>query len=587
MNHLPGENSVVIHHAQQQRWWLFQQPAAVHIAYHPNEVIAALQAVEKWVKQEDAYAAGFVAYEAAPAFDSALSVKADDRFPLLWFGLYGPPQEIQPPPAASPQPAEWQPSVSEAAYRRCIAQIKAHIQAGDTYQVNYTLRLRAQANFDPWALFGQLVRAQGAAYSAFINTPDWLICSASPELFFELNGRELVSRPMKGTRPRGLWPQQDQQQAAQLRHSEKEQAENVMIVDMVRNDMGRLAQRGSVQVPHLFEVEPYPTVWQMTSTVRCVTDAGLTDIFRALFPPASITGAPKRRTMALIAQLETDPRRIYTGAIGFITSPRQAQFNVAIRTVLIDKATGAAEYGTGGGIVWDSTAELEYQEWQTKARILSRSLPEFSLLETLLWTPEKDLFLLNRHLARLQASADYFGFSLDMAEIYERLITLTDDLPPQPHRLRLVVSPEGQPRLESFPLALTTPAFKVCLAKQPVDSASPFLYHKTTHRQVYEQAKQACPGYDDTLLWNERGELTESCIANILVELEGRWYTPPVECGLLAGTYRSLLLEEGQVTERVIRLEELERCTGLALVNSVRGRWPASLEELPPLATTL
>jgi para-aminobenzoate synthetase/4-amino-4-deoxychorismate lyase len=578
MPNLPGENSIVIHHAQQRCWWLFSQPAAVCTAYHPAEVIPVLQAVESWVEKKAGYAAGFVAYEAAPAFDLALPAKPDERFPLLWFGLYGPPKEIQaPPPAQAVSTAAWTPSVSEAEYRRCIHQIKAYIQAGHTYQVNYTLRLRAPAAFDPWALFGQLVRAQGAAYSAFIDTPDWLICSASPELFFGLNGRELTSRPMKGTRARGLWADQDRQRVADLQSSEKERAENVMIVDMVRHDMSQVAVTGSVRVPRLFEVEPYPTVWQMTSTVRCVTDAGVTDIFRALFPPASITGAPKRRTMEIIAELENNPRRIYTGAIGFMAPQRQVQFNVAIRTVLIDRSTNTAEYGVGGGIVWDSTAESEFQEWQAKARILSRRLPEFDLLETLLWTPEGGLFLLNRHLARLQKSADYFGFYLDLAQIYELLVTTTDALPDQPHRVRLVVPQTGSPRLQTTPMGLQTQPFKVCLAKTPVDSSNPFLYHKTTHRVVYEQAKQACPGYDDVLLWNERGELTESSIANIIVEMAGGWYTPPVECGLLAGVYRSLLLEQGQVQERVIRVDELTAASQILLVNSVRRQWPAIL----------
>ena len=437
------------------------------------------------------------------------------------------------------------------------------------------MRLRAPFSGDPWSYFIELARAQDASYSAFVNTKEWIICSASPELFCQLNGEALISRPMKGTAPRGLMLHDDREQAEWLHHSEKNRAENVMIVDMVRNDMGRIAHTGSVHVSSLYEVEKYPTVWQMTSTVRATTEAGLCAIMQALFPPASITGAPKPRTMQIIAELEQTPRRIYTGTVGFWMPDRTAQFNVAIRTVLIDKATDEAEYGVGGGIVWDSIDQMEFEECRTKARILTQRVPDFSLLETILWTPEQGYFLLPYHLARLADSAAYFSYAADMDAIRNKLDSLARTLPKTAHKVRLLVARDGGITLQSEALAealgdAAAVSQRCCLAPAPIDSSNPSLYHKTTNREVYDQALAASPGHNDVILWNEKGEITESCIANILVELDGELYTPPIRCGLLPGTYRAYLLEQGKVRERVISTEDLTRSPHIYLVSSVR-----------------
>jgi len=567
-------NSVVIHDATRRQWLHFREPRRIISAHRIEEVMPALKVVEETASKHGLYAAGFIAYEAAPAFDSALAVREDGSFPLVWFGIYGKPEQLSlPTTTASIQdlPRMWTPSVTREAYEHAISSIKNYIEAGDTYQVNFTLRLRSPFRGDPWSYFIELARAQDASYGAFVNAEGWCICSASPELFFQLDGDELVSRPMKGTAPRGLMLNDDLAQAEWLHHSEKNRAENVMIVDMVRNDMGRIARTGSVQVSSLYEVEKYPTVWQMTSTVRAKTEAGLLEIMKALFPPASITGAPKRRTMQIIAELENTPRRVYTGSVGFMTPDCKAQFNVAIRTVLIDKATGQAEYGVGGGIVWDSVDRMELEECRTKARILTQRMPDFSLLETILWTPEVGYFLLPYHLARLTDSAAYFSFSADLDAICERLASLARTLSPTAHKVRLLVAKDGGITLQSEALAdAAALPLHVCLAPAPVDSANPFLYHKTTNRGVYEQALAALPGCADVILWNEKGEITESCIANIVAELEGKLYTPPVRCGLLPGTYRAYLLEQGKVKERVIRKEDLSRSPHIYLVNSVR-----------------
>ena len=574
---------VILRDDMQSTWLLFADPIHVIQARSIHDVLPALQRVEHLVTSQGLYAAGFIAYEAAPAFDSALRVRPADGMPLVWFGIYASPRIVVPPQgsAATYHVGEWQPTVAREEYNTVIAQIKEYIARGDTYQVNYTLRLRAPFSGDPYAFWANLVKAQGARYAAYVDIGRYVVCSASPELFFSLQGSRLVSRPMKGTAPRGVRLEDDLRLRNRLYHSEKERAENVMIVDMVRNDMGRIAVTGSVRVPALFEVERYPTVWQMTSTVEARTHAPVPDILRALFPCASITGAPKVRTMEIIAKLESTPRGVYTGAIGFIAPSRRAQFNVAIRTVVIDRESGTAEYGVGGGIVWDSLPEQEYREYHTKARVLTTSWPDFQLLESLLWEPGRGYFLLDPHLKRLAASAEYFGFPFDRALVQELLRAAVLEVPAVPHKVRLLLSAQGDLHVEARPLSSSQNArpWRVALAPQPVVPDSPFLYHKTTYRDVYEAARKARPRHDDVLLWNTRGELTESTIANIAVRLGGVWFTPPVSSGLLPGTFREWLLRQGHIQERVIYLEDLRRAEGLALINSVRRWIPATLTE--------
>jgi para-aminobenzoate synthetase/4-amino-4-deoxychorismate lyase len=316
----------------------------------------------------------------------------------------------------------------------------------------------------------------------------------------------------------------------------------------------------------------------MTSSIEAQTEAGLGDIFRALFPAASITGAPKVRTTQIIAELEPLPRRLYTGTIGFLAPGRRAQFNVAIRTVLANRRTGCAEYGVGSGITWDSAPEAEWEECRSKARILAPQVPAFSLLETLRWTPQEGYYLLERHLERLQDSALYFGFRLDLAAVRLELEGLSAGLGRARKRIRLLVIKEGRITLEAK--ALPRAALKqrrITLARVPVDSLDPFLYHKTTNRAVYEAARTACPGCDDVLLFNEQGHITESTIANVAVEIAGKLYTPPVFCGLLPGTLRAHLLHQGELTERAITQEELLCSPRVFLLNSVRGMYPVQV----------
>jgi para-aminobenzoate synthetase/4-amino-4-deoxychorismate lyase len=380
---------------------------------------------------------------------------------------------------------------------------------------------------------------------------------------------------MKGTAARGRTLAEDRSNAACLYESEKNRAENVMIVDMIRNDLGRIARTGSVKVPRLFEIEKYPTVWQMTSTVEAVTAASFPKILQALFPCASITGAPKVKTMELIASIETTPRNIYTGAIGFVSPDRRAQFSVAIRTILIDKFTSNAEYGVGGGIVWDSTAAEEYEECLNKAKIILDPPPPrpFQLLETLLWTPDKGYFLLSRHLERLRESALYFDYPYDEALIRKALDEKVEALSSGPYRLRLLLSRNGDVECNFMPLGLPDGRLlRIRLARQAVHSRAPFLYHKTTRRDLYEKAQASFPDADDVILYNEAGEVTESCIANVVILHNGLLVTPPVRCGLLNGTYRSELLDRGEISEKVVSLFELKRAEKVFLINSVR-KW--------------
>ncbi len=569
-------NQIVIHDANRQQWLKFSHPTQVIAANCLAEVSSRWQLVNELVQKYQLYATGFISYEAASAFDSSLVTHNSSSFPLLWFGLYEQPEIIELPAYSANFTLDWQPSISEGSYHRAIAQIKDYIAQGETYQVNYTLKLFAEFSESPWEYFLQLVKAQQANYSAYVDLEELAICSASPELFFSRDRDFITTRPMKGTSARGYTYDRDLALAKWLHNSEKNRAENVMIVDMMRNDLAKIAQLNSINVSSLFKVEKYPTLWQMTSTITAKTKAATTDIMPAMFPCASITGAPKSRTMEIIGELEIQPRNIYTGTIGFITPNNQAQFNVAIRTVVINKQTNQAEYGVGGGIVWDSLSNNEYEECQVKAQVLNQKYPDFSLLETILWTAHEGYFLLNYHLQRLEKSALYFEFCLDLEEIDKQLQLLANSLADKPHKVRLLVTKDGQINCQAIPLCLSklslSQPVKLCLADSPIDLENPFIYHKTTHRTIYNSILNSHPDYDDVILWNERQEITETCIANIVVKVNGELFTPPVESGLLAGSFRSYLLAENKIKEAVITKEDLLQCDNIYLINSVR-KW--------------
>jgi para-aminobenzoate synthetase/4-amino-4-deoxychorismate lyase len=356
-----------------------------------------------------------------------------------------------------------------------------------------------------------------------------------------------------------------------------------MIVDMVRNDLGRIARVGTVRVPRLWETERYPTLWQMTSTVCAETAAPLDEILLALFPSASITGAPKVRTMQIIAEVERTPRGIYTGCVGVLGPGRRGWMNVAIRTLVVDRRRNLAEYGTGSGIVWDARAAAEFDECRTKTLVLGGLPPPFRLLETLAWVPGEGLLLLERHLRRLGDSAEYFGFACDFGDLRGRLAEATRGLR-RPHRVRLLLDERGGSEVSVAPLGQRAVALsdlppakrsartlRVAVAREPVRRRDPFLYHKTTRRQVYEQALAGHPGFDEVILRNEEGEVTEATTANVVVRDADGYWTPPVASGLLAGTFRGHLLERGAIRERRVTVGELRAAKEVWLINSVRG----------------
>ncbi|MBM3778213.1 MAG: aminodeoxychorismate synthase component I [Acidimicrobiia bacterium] len=554
-------------------WLKLDDPVSTLVAVRPGDVVGVLDAADE-AAAKGAYVAGFVAYEAAAAFGLATRPPQPGDLPLAWFGVF-PADRVQrldgPTRGTPPAAAAWTPSLDRDQYLAAIERIRAHIGDGDTYQLNFTFRLRAPFDGDAAALFAALTDAQGGRWSAFVDLGDRVICSASPELFFLRDGDRLECRPMKGTRPRGPSADADDAVAGVLRNSAKDRSENVMIVDLVRNDLGRVAQVGSVEVASLFDVERYPAQWQMTSTVTATaSNPALSDLFRALFPSGSVTGAPKARSMEIIRALERDPRGVYTGAVGLLAPGGRAHFNVAIRTVVVDRTRRQAEFGVGSGIVWESSGPGEFAECALKADILSRRMPPFELLETLRWDPDRGYTLLARHIDRVRRSAAYFDFTF-REHRFRNALQRASAAHTGPARIRLFVDRQGDVRSEAEPLEPVTAPRRVALAAGPVSSGDVFLYHKTTRRAVYDAARAARPDVDGVILWNEHGEITEATDANVVAELDGRRRTPPVACGLLPGTMRAELLGSGEIVESRLTKADLRRATRLFLINSVRG----------------
>lgn len=497
-----------------------------------------------------------------------------------------------------------EPSVSRAEFDTAIAAIHDALRAGDSYQVNFTYRLGFDVFGTPLALYRRLRVRQPVRYGALLALPgdEWVL-SCSPELFVEKTGGLLRARPMKGTAPRLPDPVLDQATAAGLARDVKNRAENLMIVDLLRNDLSRIARTGSVRVPALFSVEPYASVWQMTSTVEAQAraDADFAAILRALFPCGSITGAPKYKTMQLIDALESTPRGLYTGTIGWLDAPAANGadvdavcgdfcLSVAIRTLTLEAADAAGrrrgEMGVGAGIVLDSVAADEYAECALKARFLTGAEPGFELFETLHATREDGVRHLARHLARLGDSARAFGFRFDEGELRARLDACCADFAADgPHRVRAALSKDGRIDVRHAPLQPLAEPFAVLFADEhgfaPLDACDPLLAHKTTRRAYYDRAWQLAEthGAFDMLFFNTRGELAEGGRSNVFVKLDGRWYTPPLAAGVLPGVMRGVLLEDSrwQAAERTLTRDDLLNAEAIVICNSLRGALPARL----------
>ncbi len=566
-------------------WWLFERPEASVVATELDEVRDILAAAERHAASGH-WAVGYVAYEAAPAFDAALPVRADSRSPLAAFGLFGAPRELsdeelaavwggergEPDGITEPAPA-W----NEAEHAAALAEVRGAIARGETYQVNLTFPLRGRLVGSPEALFARLARAAAVPYAAFLDCGSRAILSLSPELFFERQGEWLRMRPMKGTRPRGRFPEEDGRLAAELVGSAKDRAENLMIVDMARNDLGRIARPGTVATRSLFDLERYPTVWQMTSTVEAVSPAGLAEIFAALFPCASVTGAPKRSTMGWISRLEPEPRGVYCGAVGYVAPGERTRFAVAIRTAELERASGALRYGVGSGVVWDSDPAEEYRECLAKGRALVAVAEPFALFETMRWTLESGIARLDRHLARLAASAAYFGFRWDEDEARRSLVAALEPATSEDRRVRLRFAADGALAVEVEAAPPTSP-WTAIVASEPVDASDPLLFHKTTRRGIYERALEEARarGADEAILRNASGELTEGTRANLALEIGGERLTPRLACGLVPGVLRAELLERGELREAVLTVDDLARAERLWFLNALRGWIPAT-----------
>jgi para-aminobenzoate synthetase/4-amino-4-deoxychorismate lyase len=580
---------------QDGRSLLFTAPEQVVVALNPEDVEAALAIVSKGLAR-GLHAAGFFSYELGYCLEPKLGglIPDERRVPLLWIGLFRAPLPLDDADtrawleanggAERAKISDLRLSWTREQYRKEFNAVQDYIAAGDVYQINLTVKYRFAFEGDPVALYAALRRKQRVAYGALISTPELSVLSLSPELFLRREGKHMSTRPMKGTAPRGRTPREDARIKTWLAMDEKQRAENLMIVDLLRNDLGRVARIGSVEVTDLFTVETYRSVHQMTSGISAElrSDMELKDVLRALFPCGSVTGAPKVRAMEIIRELETGARGVYTGAIGHIAPSGDLQFNVAIRTVVLDGASG--EMGIGGGIVADSKEESEFEECLLKAQFLTRVDAPFELIETLRFERDKGFHLLERHLARLQSSAAHFGYPYARETVLAALDQETARVQAPVALVRLLLAEDGAITVTSTPIELPTrdTVWRFVISDQRLDEKDPLFYHKTTRRQFFDremERQKAATGCDEVIFLNKKGELTEGTRTNLFLELDGRLFTPALASGLLPGTLREELLDlpRAAASEAVLTPADLLRTDRIYLGNSVRGLVRAEL----------
>ena len=564
---------------------LFSAPSRVLVARRPDEVAGVLEEAQAALAAGH-YVAGFLSYDLGLTLEERLRplCPGNPAVPLAWLGIFGPPQRLDRAGAWALVEGDGEAAIeglelgiSEAEYRAAFEAVQAYIAAGDVYQVNLTLQAHFHLKGAPLALYRALCRKQPVAHGAFLDTDELSVLSLSPELFVENSGGDLTARPMKGTIRRGRTNREDAVLKAELASDIKSRAENLMIVDLLRNDLGRIAETGSVYVDDLFSVETYRSLHTMTSTVRARMrpGTGMVDVLNALFPCGSVTGAPKIRAMQIIGEVEAGPRGLYTGSLGYFAPNGDFRFNVAIRTALVE-AGGQGSIGVGGGIVADSQLDAEWAECALKLdffRSAAEPEPPLGLIETLLWEEGRGFALLERHLARMADSAAYLAIPFDRATA---LATL-DSVAGQASRLRvrLVLDEDGGLSVTATPLAEAGPAsFRFALAQARTSSENRFLFHKTTRRTFYDQTRAAMAetlGVAEAVFCNERGELTEGSFTTLFIERDGVLLTPALDCGLLPGTLRAELLASGRAREAVLFPRDLESAEAVWLGNSVRG----------------
>lgn len=582
--------------------YLFLDPVLILQIYKVKEVQGLLDSIEDYVGQ-GYYVAGYFGYECGYYIEK-LGIDQDYEYdkPLAWFGVYRTPvifdrlksEAALPIFAQKPEKenhfelGEIEFNLTEADYSGKIAKVKEYIEAGDAYQINFTGRYKFKFKGSPLALYRALKQKQPVAYGAYIQAAGQHILSFSPELFFRLDGQEIITRPMKGTIARGLTSVEDAQQAQWLQHDAKNRAENVMIVDLLRNDIGQVCEVGSVKVTELFTVEKYATLFQMTSAVRGTLRPATTycELFNSLFPCGSVTGAPKIRAMQIIRELETLPRGVYTGSIGYFAPDNalthsRAVFNVAIRTVVLNGSAG--EMGIGSGIVYDSVAAEEYKECALKAQFLTAPVLDFSLLEAILW--DRGYQRLDKHLERLAQAAGYFGYYYNEAYVKGLLVEQENNFKAGcKYKVRLQLAQAGDVTCEAARLEnpkAAVPLF-ISISAEPIDSRNRFVYYKTTNRASYERAsyRAAQEGFADIIFLNERGEVTEGATNNIFIQKNGQFFTPPRSCGLLDGIYRQHVLEENpSAREKVLSVADLREADAIFISNDVRGWRKVILKE--------
>ncbi|MDB5680251.1 MAG: aminobenzoate synthetase [Sphingomonas bacterium] len=558
---------------------LYQAPVATVEARAIVEVKPALDRLRA-ARHRGLHAAGFIAYEAAAAFEAAIGALPPGGSPLLWFGLFERYDEIAPDdvPDLLPDPVSaWagtpQPDVDRGAYADRFDQVRALIEAGDIYQANLSYRARVPVAGDPLAIYAKLRASAQAGYGAVVSTGiDWLL-SLSPELFFALDGVRLTAKPMKGTARRGSTPEEDRKLAAELGADPKQRAENLMIVDLLRNDLSRVAAPASVAVPQLFAVETYPTIHTMTSTVTATLapDQDAIDVLAALFPCGSITGAPKIRAIEALAEIEATsaPRGAYTGAIGRLDAGGGAMFNVAIRTLAIAGDDDHATLGAGGGIVADSREAEEWDEALAKMAFVTAGARTIDLIETMAFDPVEGIPLLERHLARMKTSASLLGFAFDRHAARNELQAATFRLR-EPKRIRLMLAKSGALAIEVAALpARSDEPIAVDIVPMPVSRADFRLRHKTSDRAFYDQAR----GDAFEILFERGGQLTEGSFTSLFVERDGMLLTPPLGLGLLPGVLRGELIDTGRAVEAVLTRADL--ADGFLIGNALRGLMPA------------
>lgn len=579
--------------AAQRESLVFQEPIAVLQAHSILEVHSTLEAVDQAVA-DGYWVAGYLAYEAGYAFEEVAS-EPSLPYPLLWFGVYDEPTRqagFDFADVASPQSSF---QVHDLAFRLprreyldAIAAIKQYIREGDVYQINFTDAFTFSFKGDPWAFYEALRHRQRVAYGAFLQLEACTILSLSPELFFQREGNRIVTRPMKGTVKRGRTWEEDEQLRHWLAADEKSQAENLMIVDLLRNDLSVCCEPGTVRVPALFNTEAYETLIQMTSTVEGNLKDGIryADLFRALFPCGSVTGAPKIRAMKRIYQLESGARGVYCGAIGYISPKQQATFNVAIRTLVLQEDKGVM--GSGSGIVWDSDAEAEYDECMLKGQFLTLTgaAHAFELIETMR-AEGGTVPLLDLHADRMETSAGYFRYRFNRA-IFEQRVSEAAQRTWSHAKVRVTLAEDGTLSVTDQPYAVPPEVQRVFIAPESVQSSDHFYFHKTTHRHFYERwyDQARAMGYDEVLFLNECGEVAEGSRTNVFIRKGSRLYTPPISSGLLGGVYRRHVLEtHPEASERVLYVEDLIQADEVLLCNALMGL--KTVKELVPINAAL